>query len=225
LKHPTDLDLHVRCQWAGGFALLGAVLGMVADTLLLYHPDGGYFDGSYGFLRDISLSRILAGHYLGIAAIPLEAGGIYLLYRSLLPLGMRTALVAAGLGVYLIFPGVAYHASIYPFAFALQANPAALEVFRPFNEPLGLVFAMSFLALMLPVTVWMFRGRTALPTWYGWASPLLTYPLWIGLSFALPVVGNFLAPMGFNLSMAILFALLLRASQQSSPTKAETAAG
>lgn len=200
---------------AGVVAVLGTVLGMVGDYCLLYNPDGGYLTGDYAFLRSIPNERLLWGHYLGIFAIPLEAAGIYLIYLALQPLGRTVSIASAALGIYLIFPGVAYHASVYPMADAVRAGGSWVEQFRPFNEPLGLVFAAAFLVLMIPVTWWIARGKTTLPRWLAVLSPLLTYVLWTGLLFIWPLAGNFLAPLGFNLSMGIFFtALTLQSTKQ-----------
>jgi hypothetical protein len=84
-----------------------------------------------------------------------------------------------------------------------------MELYRPFNEPLGLIFAGSFFVLIAALTVTILRGKTAFPKSTALASPLLSYGIVSLLMFVWPVVGNFLAPMGFNLSMAIFFGVLL----------------
>ena len=63
------------------------------------------------------------GHYLGLFAIPLEAAGLFLVYRALLPAGKRLALGAALAGLYLIYPGVAYHGTVYPLSDAVRRSP------------------------------------------------------------------------------------------------------
>jgi hypothetical protein len=205
----NDADFAGKLRfWAGIVAIMGALVGMVGDICLLYTPNGGYLDGDYQFLKHIPNTRLLWGHYLGILAIPFEAAGIYLVALALRPLGKRISLAAALLGIYLIFPGIAYHASIYPMADAVRAGGNWVEAFRPFNEPLGLVFAAAFLLLMVPVTIWIARGKTLLPPWVALTAPLGTYLLWTSLIWAWPLAGNFLAPMGFNLSMAIFFAVI-----------------
>ncbi|MEM0997790.1 MAG: DUF6796 family protein [Bacteroidota bacterium] len=203
------MDAIRRARWAGMAALLGALVSMVADTLLLYNPEGGYFAGDYAFLADFSRERLLWGHYLGILALPLHAAGIYLIYLILQPAGRKIALGAAVLGIYLVFPGVAYHANVYPLALAGRFGPGAVAEMVPFSEPLGLLFAGSFLLLMAGLTVLIFRGKTLLPRWVGFLTPALTYPVWALLIAVAPPLGHLLAPMGFNLSMAIFFAVLL----------------
>ena len=187
--------------WLGGAALLGAVLGMVADYCLLYSPNGGYLKGDYLFLRDIPLERMLWGHYLGILAIPLEAAGIYLIYELLLPVGRRFALVMGLVGLYLLFLGVSYHASVYAMGGAVQLAPELVEVYRPFNEPLGLGFVVGFLGLMVPLGWCVGTGRTRLGRWWWLASPGVTYLVWMGMVLA--GVGDLVGVMGFNLSLGV----------------------
>ncbi len=194
---------------AGIVAIGGALVGMVGDYCLLYSPQGGYLDGDYGFLEGISMNRVLWGHYLGVLAIPFEAAGLYLIWLGLLPLGRKIAFGAPFVGLYLMFCGVAYHGGIYPMADAVAVGQGKMELYRPFNEPLGLIFAGSFFVLIAALTVTILRGKTAFPKSTALASPILSYGLVTLLMFVWPQVGNFLAPMGFNLSMAIFFGVLL----------------
>jgi hypothetical protein len=198
-------------QWArtaGIVAVIGALMGMVGDYCLLYAPDGGYLDGDYAFLRTIPNDRLLWGHYLGILAIPLEGAGLYLIYLGLRPMGQRIAMASVIAGLYILFAGVAYHAGVYPLADAVRMGSAQVEAFRPFNEPLGLGFAAVFFVLIAVLTVAIWRGKTAFPKHYAAYSPLFSYLAVTGLLFVVPSVGNLLAPMGFNLSMALFFVVL-----------------
>ncbi|HEX2900296.1 MAG TPA: DUF6796 family protein [Bacteroidia bacterium] len=200
-----------RLQWmriAGLVAIAGAMVGMVGDYCLLYAPGGGYMDGDYGFLEGISMDRILWGHYLGILAIPFEAAGLYLIWLGLLPQGRKTAFAALFVGLYLMFLGVSYHGGIYPLADAVTVGNGKMELFRPFNEPLGLVFAASFFVSVLVLTIAILRGKTAFPKRIALASPLLSYGIVTAMVPLWPAAGNFLAPMGFNLCMAIFYGVL-----------------
>jgi hypothetical protein len=216
-----------RLKWAriaGCVAILGALIGMVGDYCLLYSPEGGYMDGDYAFMRGISNTRLLWGHYLGILAIPLEAAGLYLIWLGLLPQGRRLAFAAVCAGMYLLFLGVSYHATVFPFGDAVrwepwnagrsqlngagEGTPLSLEAWRPFNEPLGLGFAAAFFALVLVFTVAMARGKTAYPRWVAGLSPLFVYGGVLIIFLLYPTIGNLLAPLGFNLSMAVFYGAL-----------------
>lgn len=201
-----------RLGWihiAGRVAIAGAILGMVGDGALLYAPTGGYMEGDYAFLRDIPTTRLLWGHYLGILAIPFEAAGLYLVWLGLLPRGKKVALGAVAVGLYLLFLGVAYHGGVYPLAAA-----ARMDALLPFSEPLGLGFAGAFFVSVSAFTWAILRGKTAYPRWVAVASPLVSYAGIMGLYFAVPSLGNLLAPMGFNLSMAILYAVLMMSGRK-----------
>ncbi|MBP8073801.1 MAG: hypothetical protein KAY96_03515, partial [Bacteroidia bacterium] len=128
---------------------------------------------------------------------------------GLLPLGRKIAFAALFAGLYLMFCGVAYHGGIYPIADAEHVGHGKMELYRPFNEPLGLIFAATFFVLIAVLTVAILRGKTAFPRSVALASPLLSYSLVTILMFVWQSVGNFLAPMGFNLSMAIFFGVLV----------------
>lgn len=200
-----------RVHWAriaGAVAVFGAVIGMCGDYCLLYSPGGGYMDGDYAFLRGIPNSRLIWGHYLGILGIPLEAAGLYLVWLSLLPMGRRIAMGAVVAGLYIMFSGVAYHGGVYPLADAVRSGNGQMEAFRPFNEPLGLAFAAVFFLLVVVYAWWVGRGKTALPRWMAALSPLVSYGMVMVLYVAVPAVGNFLAPMGFNLGMGLLFGVM-----------------
>lgn len=211
-SHPRLRLLHR----AGLLAVLGAIVGMAGDYCLLYSPQGGYLDGDFDFLSQISHSRMLWGHYLGLLAIPLEAAGLVLVWHGLRPLGERVAWIACCAGLYLMFCGVAYHGTVYPFAAQVggTADPALL---RPFSEPLGLAFAAVFMILVAVLTVTILRGKTAWPRSMALASPLLSYAAVMGLYLALPPVGNLLAPMGFNLSMAVFYGALALSARRWLP--------
>ncbi len=195
-------------QIAGITAVIAALIGMIGDICLLYSPNGGYEAGDFEFLRAIPNSRLIWGHYLGLVAIPFESAGIYLVWLALAPLGKKTAWAAAIFGLYLMFIGVGYHVTVYPLADAIRTNPAQVEAFRPFSEPLGLVFAIAFFVAIAALTLVIARGKTRLPKWFAFVSPLATYPLWVLAYLIVPSVGNLLAPTGFNLSMAIFFGLM-----------------
>jgi hypothetical protein len=200
---PKELQRWLRI--AGFVAVLGACVGMVGDYCLLYTPGGGYMDGDYAFMRDIPNARLIWGHYLGILAIPLEAAGLFIVWVSLQPMGKKAALGSVLAGLYILFCGVAYHGGVYPLADAVRMGGGQMEAFRPFNEPLGLAFAAAFFILVAIYTVVIVRGKTALPRGMAALSPIVSYTLVMAMYKGWPLVGNFLAPMGFNLSMAIFF--------------------
>lgn len=197
-----------QIRYATLIAVLGACIGMAGDLFLLYSPNGGYEAGDFEFLRGIDNQKLLIGHYLGILGIPLEVAGIWVIGKALEKMGRKVANIAIALGLYLMFLGVAYHGTVYPLGEAVRQGNGSLEVFRPFSEPLGLIFALFFFLGILALTVAIFRGKTYLPGGYGFASPLFSYTACMVVYLLLPSIGNFLAPMGFNLSMAFFIGVI-----------------
>lgn len=195
-------------QLAGWVAILGSLMGATGDILLLYAPGGGYEVGDYAFLEGISRSRTLWGHYLGVLGIPLQAAGIYLIYLGLKPIGIWTARIVSLIGVYFLFPGVAYHGSVFPFSEAVRSGQD-FAPYQAYSEPLAAAFVVAFFLLMLGLTVLILMRKTKFPAITAMFSPAVTYLLWIGLYVAVPAVGTILLPAGFNLGMGIFFAALL----------------
>lgn len=191
-------------------AVVAAALGTVADTFLLYNPEGGYFAGDYQFLSIKTHSEMLIGHYLGILAIPFEAAGLVLIFQGMLPLGPKMAWASVVAGLLVFMPGVTYHASVFPIWQAVKAgNAGDLELYKSFSEPLAVIFVGGFFLLMLGFVVSVLSGKTAFPKWVVVFSPLVVYGILFLLAFTVPAVGIFLLPMGFNLSMGVFYLALL----------------
>ena len=198
---------------AGLIAILAALAGVVADTCLLYSAEGGYESGDFAFMQDISWPRLLWGHYLGILIIPFEATGILLVYRGLQPAGSKVAFGSLLLGIWIIFPGVAFHGACYalriPGELGGESGLELMETLKAFIEPLGAIFAIGFFVLMLLFSWKVWQGKSLFSRRVLLFTPLVTYPLWIAAYFTIPALGNFLIPAGFNLSMAIFFAAMM----------------
>lgn len=196
-------------RWCALVAVVAAALGTVADTFLLYNPFGGYFAGDYQFLATKSHAEMLIGHYLGIFAIPFEAAGLVLIFQGMLLMGRKMAWASVIAGLLVFMPGVTYHASVFPLWQAVNSgNASDLEMYKSFSEPLAVVFVGAFFLLMLGFAISVLAGKTAFPKWVVVFSPLVVYGLIFLLSFLLPSAGNFLLPMGFNLSMGIFYLAL-----------------
>lgn len=198
---------------AGLIAIAAALIGVVADICLLYSANGGYETGDFAFMGDVSWNSLLWGHYLGVLVIPFEACGIWLVYEGLKPAGKKFSLAALVLGLWIMFPGVSFHGATYGMRIPADqpSDQAAewVEVLRPFLEPLGAIFAVGFFTLILMFSWKVWQGKSLFKKQILLFSPLLTYPLWVGAYFAIPSLGNYLLPAGFNLSMAIFFAAML----------------
>lgn len=199
--------------------MFGALLGAVGDVLLLYSPEGNYEAGDYLFLADIHPHRLLIGAYLGILFIPLEAFGLAVIYEKLKPAIEHKAWLFTIAIFFTLFPGIAYHATcaytgIYlSIAQDLPADQSAY-LFEQFNfikllfEPLGAFLAIGFFILSFLYSYLVLKKETKLEKWKAYFNPGLVYLLFILIYICFPILGNILAPAGFNLSMLIFFLII-----------------
>jgi len=195
--------MHTFLRWG----ILGAALGMVADICLLYHPGGFYTDPAYQFLTDISYLRLLAGHYIGILAIPLELVGFYALYYHGFK-NQQQSLVWFFVSAFILIVGVAYHATIGVIATVLREDPDVSHYFsslKLFFKPLGILLMAGFLLLSMMMFYYIYSHKTIWPRNYAWVNPLLLYLFWIFIYFVFPPLGFVLVVSGFNLSILLFF--------------------
>lgn len=186
-------------------AVFGAGLGAVADVLLLYSPRGGYEDPDLAFMANISSERIFWGALLGVLAIPLEAGGLLLLYKRLLKAGYAVARGSVVLGLYMVALGTAVHAAFYGAGMALETGESG----RALLSPVAGAFVLGFFTLFGLLIVLIGLGRTGLPRWMAFCTPVSVYLLCLLAYVLAPGLGNWLLPAGFNLGMLVFYALLL----------------
>ncbi len=206
----SELSWARRLTWV---AVLGAAIGAIGDTLLLYVPTGGYEDPQMGFMASIGNDRLLAGHLLGVLAIPLEAGGLWLVWKMLQPSGRRIANLAAVLGAYVVSIGTATHALFYPLAQAARTSPEAVAQAKSFLDPIAGLFVIGFFVLFVMMIILILRGKTLLPKWTAWTTPITIYAVSILFYILLPVVGNVMIPAAFNLGMMVFYLVLIRVSK------------
>lgn len=177
---------------------LAALFGCVADVLLLYSPNGGYHTFDYDFLKELPSGRVLAGHYLGILAIPFELCGLWVLSRSF-KTGQNWIF---GLFVFVITIGVAYHGSIVWVKSHLDAG-GDIELVRPFFEPLGNGMVGLFLFLSSFYLFLVAKQKTNLPKGFVVLNPIVIYLLLILFYVAIPPLGNILIVAGFNICILL----------------------
>ena len=195
-----------RLTW---LAVFGAALGAIGDTLLLYVPTGFYEDPEMAFMASIGGDRLLAGHLLGVLAIPLQAGGLWLVWHALRPAGLKLANWAVVTGVYVVAIGTATHALFYPAAEAARIGPEKVAEVKSFLDPVAGLFVLGFFVLFGIVVILILRGKTPLPKWTALVTPISFYLVSILFYIAIPLVGNFLIPAAFNLGMMVFFLILL----------------
>ena len=201
-------------------ALSAALLGAIADVLLLYNPAGGYENNDYLFLLDIEPNRILLGHYLGIFFIPLEMMGLFQVYRALKPAGKSLSWAVVISALYLGFPGVVYHGSVgYVGAMlrSVQENPILADEWlytRLLVDPLAAILPVGFVVMTVILIYTILKKPTNYKRWMAWCTPLSFYVLFLVSYLMIPPLGALLIPAGFNLAFFFFFLFSLKAEKK-----------
>lgn len=191
---------------------VAALMGCLADLLLLYVPHGGYENWDYRFFEHISASRLTWGHYIGVFAIPLELVGLMVVFEALRPAGEKWRTFLAALVVYMMTLGVAYHAMLAPAARVKNALGASVDAaffknnLSLYFEPLGHLFFGLFAIVGVVFIFLILKQKTAFPKWAVLFSPLCVY-VYIAIFYALfSGIGSAFMVAGFNFSILILIA-------------------
>ena len=199
---------------AGAFTGIAAgILGSVSDVLLLFVPGADYLGGDYGFLGEISSQRMLAGSLLGVFLIPLLLAGLVPVFVALRPAGKGWAIAAVASGIYLAFPGVAYHGSVaFISEWIRQGDQVPAEVLehallfgKSIADPLAVALMLGFLTISILFAILVSRGKTLLPAWQAALNPFSFYTLIFLIYQSHTWIGDFLVVTGFNLSMSAFY--------------------
>lgn len=198
--------------------MLAAAVGMTADVLLLYVPNGGYENWDYRFFTQIGADRLLWGHFLGVIFIPFELLGFWQVYKALEPAGRRFVLPVMLPIVLVTVWGVAYHAMLAGLAAVMRLQGAGALLPAVFEdtylhlktaiEPLGYLLFGIFVYISGGL-FYLIRYRVTLyPRWVAWVNPLLVYLLAVGLYMLFPQhVGSAAVVAGFNLAIFVTLAV------------------
>ncbi|MDX2001481.1 MAG: DUF6796 family protein [Chitinophagales bacterium] len=206
-------------------AIVAAFIGAVADVLLLYNPEGGYENGDYFFLTQISNFRLLAGHYIGIFFIPLAMMGLLHVYHCLKPAGVTLAAGICMATLYLGYPGVVFHGTV-----AFTANFLKLMIngdtninslmpyIRMLSDPLAIFMPLAFMTVSGLFVYTVIRRQTRYKRWMLFCNPLTFYSIFLVSYIVVPPVGEILLPAGFNLSFGLFFLCSLAAEKKADYT-------
>ncbi len=190
-------------------SIIAALLGCIADVFILYSPNGGYETGNYLFLKDIDLFYAKIGHFLGIFCIPLELLGLIAIHRTLPQTIKNQGFIIACLAVYITVPGVAYHALVSMLTIAIQnnINPKIIKQMIFLIEPLGAVLFLG-LIIMTILLVKIIWNANIYPKYMIFFTPFSFYIYFILLYLFVPIIGNYTAVAGFNLSFACFYSIV-----------------
>ncbi len=201
----------------GRIGIAAAFLGCIADILLLYAPQGGYENMDYLFFHDISPTRLMLGHFLGILFIPFELIGFLQVFQMIKKAGNKWLVPLVIATIYVMVVGVTYHGMMgqmgsflhFGAKTGISSNPLFVDTvttMKAYFEPLGFVLFLVFLFISLSLSYLIFTNKTYYPKWMAFAAPLFSYIVFFLLYTIVPSIGGLFIVAGFNLSILILLA-------------------
>ena len=207
----TPYSLKKEVLIAGLIGIIAAFIGTIADHLLLYNPAGGYLSQDYSWMISLPLDRVTIGHNLGVFVIPIDAVGVWVVYRGLEKSSKKMGLAALALGFYLGGIGAAVHGTMGPLtkAMASGADAETITFYKNLFEPVAGVFVLGFFALSILFTVVVLTRETRFPKLTALFNPFSIYSVVFLLYLTIPVIGNVLMPMAFNLSLGLFYVACL----------------
>jgi len=191
------------------FAILAALLGSVADVLLLYNPEGNYHLGDYQFFHDISKGRLISGYYLGILFIGFELLGFWVITKAVFPNQKNTHRLFFTALCFLFLLGIIYHAAISFIGVFIKEIDNGLNIVNQYQlmfRPLEIIMGLFLIIITFFIVSRIYKGKTLLPKWVLFFNPVLVYGILILLYFTIPPIGNFLIVAGFNISNGLFIA-------------------
>ncbi|TAK50484.1 MAG: hypothetical protein EPO28_00260 [Saprospiraceae bacterium] len=199
------------------FALLGLAATLLVGTgeFLLHFSAEGYGGSEpFGYLTQVSTSRITWGHFLLVAGLPLYFAGYWFIYQTL---GRsRWALAVLVTAVVSFTTGGIWVTSRAMLVKIVQARAAAadpvpldglLSFYEGHYEILVQVLRVLILLLSFFWVMAVLKGKTIYPKWMAAASPIVLLVL-VFLSYLLvPAFGKYLVPTAMNAAHLAFFGL------------------
>lgn len=196
---------------ACALAALAALAASAGDVLLLWYASGGRPD--LPMLPPIGGGALVAGHYLGVLAIPLYAVGYGGVAQAIRGAGERAARQVFLAGAF----GAAYGAAVHGITAIAEhagrgaagpATPAAiLGPYTVFLGPLWIALAALALVGSVVYTRAVASGATLLPRRMALASPVALCALAALLAAPTPLGRALLVPAAPNVAQLWFFAL------------------
>lgn len=187
-------------------SMLAALVGCLADVLLLYSSEGNYHIPGFAFFDSISVKRIQWGYFLGILLIPFELLALNVIGDALYPRSRQKRNIYRFLLSYLFVLGVVYHGIISFIGIIKKEtsnNMELLSICQSLHDPLVGVMGIGFVLLTIGIVFSVVKKEGILPKWILVFNPVVVYALVLLLYFGIPSIGNYLMVAGFNFSIFI----------------------
>lgn len=216
----------------GLIGIAGAILMATGDILLLGIPSGAldyYRDElARGSMRLVSRWRLYAGSVLGVAAAPLQLGGVWLVYLGLRNTGARIALPVLLTFGYTVITAIGVH-TIFPLmGEGLQAQERVSEVSRQVLADQDRRFVRFWFVLMaisgLPLVLgsaWFAYGTltqpTDFPSWVAFTNPAVLFAAVFLITLLIPrPIAGYISPAIYNWMWLLFFGITTFAYQGAS---------
>ena len=194
-------------------ALIASLLACISDILLLYVPSYDYFSGSYDFYKQLSPSRMILGHYLGIICIPMQLLAIPWLSNKISIENKKEKLIISVVLFYTVLMGCIYHASCA----LLGAEVNALEdQYALLFEPIALLFIAGLAIISIMISIKIIKGSTGFKWSLGLLNPICIAIIIYLIDYTTSFNMAWATVAAFNLSILIFlcFSLLLTKNHQ-----------
>ena len=207
---------------AGIAGCIGALLVGVGEFALQFTPNGGLEDATdYLFFNDVSPERLTFGHFLAVLAAPLYIAGYWYLSKLLEPAGPKQAKAFFLIGSYAFVIGTAWISQRFFIASTVHeiANgndlQTLLRTFSEHNEPFVNVLRVAMLLVSILWIKLIITGKTLLPKWVAFFSPIVLLALMFALYFFNTPIGIYVLPVAMNAAHFIVFALGVITARQA----------
>lgn len=194
-----------------GICGIAATLLVGTGEFLVHYTNTGYVGAEqFLWLKDINPNKIIIGHFLMLAGMPLYLfgyGHFYLTFRQGSELLGRVILV---LGILAFMTGGVWAGSRALLSEIVKAENTALIAYYQNNYEV-LVQVLRLLIVLISI-IWIYailKTKTAYPKWVAICNPALILALVFLIYFIIPLVGKFLVPTAMNVTHFFIFTISL----------------
>jgi len=201
--------------------IIGVLITIISDFILIGKPTS-----AFTFLRvgpesmwDISASRITAGAFIGVMALPFQLLGLAPVYFALKPAGKVLPAMAVIINAHALLMGVAFHISyvyigsswtLHHQAAATLVTEKLVDQFSSYWMILSIIMFTEILVSSMIYILIILKGNSLFPKWMAMFSHLgvVVFTLLIVVVIPAPF-GGYVGSACLNLATMIFFLLTL----------------
>ncbi len=193
----------------GIIGLLAAVLVGLGEFLLHYN-DLKQFGANYEFLRGISDNRSTMGHFISVLVAPFYIIGFWHFMKMLEPadkLWSKVAFAVISYGIIIGTVWIGSRANISAIINHGNTSEAVLliSLYELRYESLLFIMRLGVLIFSGFFVLLILSGRSHYPKWVAFFNPIFLIFVTFAIWEAIPIVGNYLMPIGLNFAFGLLF--------------------